>query len=101
MIAFSAARLAANFSASLARLMSRLIRESLATLRPLVAEREAGRAEKRLGLFVRLGRSSDADVQTTHCVDFDVLDFGEDHLLFNRSEERRVGKERRYGRRGW
>src|SRR5690348_244813 len=82
MIAFSASRFGANFAARRARFFSRSISASLATVTS-VSERELEAGEQCLGFFVGLRGRRDADVQPTKRVDFVVVDFGENDLLFH------------------
>src|ERR1700690_1964981 len=78
--AFRAARLAAYFCASLTRLISRLIMDSLA-IRTSTLEGEFKRGKQGLGLCVALGGRGDGDVHATQRIDLVVLDFGKHDLL--------------------
>src|ERR1700754_3086290 len=82
MIAFSSARFVAYFATRRARFFSRSISASLATVTS-VSERELEAGEQCLGFVVGLRSRGDADVQPTQCVDFVVVDLGENDLLFH------------------
>ena len=58
------------------------MREVLAT-GASVLEREFECNEQRFGFVVAFRGGRDADIQTTQCVNFVILDLGEDDLLFH------------------
>src|SRR6478672_7598178 len=81
MMAFRAARFAANFSTRSARFCSRLISASFAMIS--VSEREFEGGEQSFRFVVGLGGGGDADIHATQRVNLVVLDFREDDLFLD------------------
>src|SRR4051794_29182070 len=82
MITFNSARLPAYFFTKSARFCSRLISASFA-MAASVSEREFKCGEERFRFVVGFRCRGNADVHATQRVDFVVLNFGENNLLFN------------------
>src|SRR3954462_862888 len=81
MIAFRAARFAANFSTRSARFCSRLISASFAMIS--VSEREFKGGEQSFRFVVGLSGRRDADIHTAQRVDLVVLDLRENDLFLD------------------
>src|ERR1700712_372411 len=80
-MAFSAARLVANFATRSARFCSRLISANFAMIS--VSEREFKGGEERFRFFVGLSGCRDADIHTAQRVNLVVIDFRENDLLLD------------------
>src|SRR5438034_3165169 len=81
MMAFRAARFAANFSTRSARFCSRLISASFAMIS--VSERKFKGGEEGFRFVVGLGGCRDADIHTTQRVNLVVLDLRENDLFLD------------------
>src|SRR6201984_3254751 len=81
MMAFRAARFAANFSTRSARFCSRLISASFAMIS--VSERKFKGGEQSFRFVVGLGGCRDADIHTAQRVNLVVLDLRENDLFLD------------------